>query len=286
LATGEQVAGKDHLFKFSKNAQSLTYGQINALGGDFYGTYMFPGPISDGKTDADQMSRFKAAWDTLDTAGNTETGDIIKILVEEVTKVNAAYAAGKDPSEVYGRELPDVTNQLARATDLRYLYLASINWDHFGPDARTAYNAGHGLALDEAVRTDGNLELAYSLNAFADHFLEDSFSAGHLRNPRRALHSSWNKYQDMCSKVLDQWSKANISSCTMKTMQLVSRSHPARAQSGGVTGTSELWTRPTTQISNDAKTLSRPPPPKYTTPGHQRSNRRKINIKRGHLPQR
>lgn len=31
------------------------------------------------------------------------------------------------------------------------------------------------------------LQLAYAMNAFADHFLTDLFSAGHLRVPRKAL---------------------------------------------------------------------------------------------------
>ena len=80
-----------------------------------------------------------------------------------------------------------------------YLGLAKINWDHFGADARTAYNAGHRTALEAAVK--GDLEDAYTMNAFADHFLEDSFSAGHLRTPRRLLHSKWNPSADLCAKV-------------------------------------------------------------------------------------
>ncbi|KAM0795834.1 hypothetical protein BDR22DRAFT_825722 [Usnea florida] len=77
---------------------------------------------------------------------------------------------------------------LAGRLDVR-LWLARVDWDHFGPDARTAYNAGHHAALDIALKGgDDHLELAYAMNAFADHFLQDSFAAGHLRTPRRALH--------------------------------------------------------------------------------------------------
>lgn len=45
------------------------------------------------------------------------------------------------------------------------------------------------------------------MNAFADHFLEDSFSSGHLRTPRRQLHwdeKVWDQLPvpDLCAKVI------------------------------------------------------------------------------------
>jgi len=82
-----------------------------------------------------------------------------------------------------------------------YFGLARINWDHFGEYARTAYNAGHSIAIQKAV--GGDLEGAYTLNAFADHFLEDSFSAGHLRTPRKHLHKDgfFGFRADLCAKV-------------------------------------------------------------------------------------
>lgn len=39
------------------------------------------------------------------------------------------------------------------------------------------------------------------MNAFADHFLEDSFATGHMRTPRRMLHGSVNLAADACVKV-------------------------------------------------------------------------------------
>ncbi|MEF2985641.1 phospholipase, partial [Pseudomonas aeruginosa] len=39
----------------------------------------------------------------------------------------------------------------------------------------------HQTGIDQA------LELAYAMNSFADHFLTDLFSAGHLRVPRKQL---------------------------------------------------------------------------------------------------
>jgi hypothetical protein len=76
------------------------------------------------------------------------------------------------------------------------LQLADNNYDHFGEWAVAAYSIGHRAALDQALiayktqnPTDKTrqLILAYAMNAFADHFLTDLFSAGHLRTPRREL---------------------------------------------------------------------------------------------------
>ncbi|KAI0833668.1 fungal fucose-specific lectin-domain-containing protein [Trametes gibbosa] len=202
---GRKVVAFDHTFTLI-NGLSVTYGQINGLAGDFYGTTR---PISDGTDARDQEERFLAAYNTLADVSPRlpqEARDILGVLQAEVNAVNDARNRGEDPSVAYSK-LPDASVELQRLTILRpddfpsYLGLALINWDHFGADARTAYNAGHGLAL--RVAADGDLEKAYTLNAFADHFLEDSFSAGHLRTPRRSLHGSTaNFFPDLCAKFM------------------------------------------------------------------------------------
>ena len=58
-----------------------------------------------------------------------------------------------------------------------------------------AYKAGHAAALAvSAQASEGRnvsaLQHAYFLEAYAQHFLTDLFSAGHLRTPRRLLHQS------------------------------------------------------------------------------------------------
>lgn len=79
----------------------------------------------------------------------------------------------------------------------RYLLLAQTNFDHFSQDAVIAYTAGHAVALGMAVAASqqaGNaaqnaaLQVAYAANAFADHFLSDLFSSGHMRAPRKQLY--------------------------------------------------------------------------------------------------
>lgn len=80
-----------------------------------------------------------------------------------------------------------------------YLGLAEINWDHFGNDAHMSYVIGHYVALEVAKK--GDLLYAYAMNAFADHFLEDSFAAGHIRTPRRTLHRDGNILYDLCARA-------------------------------------------------------------------------------------
>ncbi|KAK0430772.1 fungal fucose-specific lectin-domain-containing protein [Armillaria borealis] len=191
LASGGKVAASDYRFRL-KDQLSLTYGQINGLAGDLYGTY---DPISDGKNDRDRSARFVRAYNTLADGGPCVPKEAMDIL---------AVLQAEDPSVVYA-QLPDVSVKLELITFGRsgipaYLGLAQINWDHFGADARTAYNAGHSTAIQKAI--SGDLDGAYAMNAFADHFLEDSFSAGHLRTPRRLLHKSTDITADACAKYM------------------------------------------------------------------------------------
>ncbi|KAL1685909.1 fungal fucose-specific lectin-domain-containing protein [Schizophyllum commune] len=202
LKDDKKVPAKNHKFTL-KNGLSVTYGQINGLAGDFYGTKE---PISDGADARARSSRFQAAFDSLAEPRFRMPGEaesILDVLQAEVNAVNESLQHHTDPSFAYST-LADVSVKLQLLTTLRPLHipsyagLARINWDHFGADAHAAYNAGHALALEAAAF--GELDKAYTLNAFADHYLEDSFSAGHLRTPRRILHSTLNPFADFCAK--------------------------------------------------------------------------------------
>lgn len=180
----------------------LTYGQLIALAGDFYGV---PGsPIS---TAADPRVAFMAAFGSLGGDWN-QTLEILAIMAEEIRAIDGALAAGKDPSTAYavlGDSLSMRWNVVTGGENVgelpvkmgRYLQLASENWDHFTEYAVTAYSVGHELAMEHAAVIGGDLspaettvrmQEAYALNAFADHFLTDLFSAGHLRAPRREMY--------------------------------------------------------------------------------------------------
>lgn len=70
-----------------------------------------------------------------------------------------------------------------------YLQLATYDDDHFGEDATQAYLVGHGLALKLASKATNENELlyAYAVEGYADHFMTDTFAAGHIRTPRKEL---------------------------------------------------------------------------------------------------
>jgi hypothetical protein len=185
------------------NGLALTYGQIIALGGDFYG---IPGhPISDGASPAERVQRFTAAFNSLATlpASRDEAGKILAVMQKEINAVKQAIKEGKQAHEAYdalGDTLSEEWNRITGGGSVvsamvplgRYLKLAADNADHFGEWALSAYLAGHTGALQQAVvahqsGSEQQLELAYAMNSFADHFLTDLFSAGHLRVPRKQL---------------------------------------------------------------------------------------------------
>lgn len=69
---------------------------------------------------------------------------------------------------------------------------ASVFADLF-QDAAKAYSALHLAALRKAIeaKEESQLKEAYFLEGYGQHFLTDLFSAGHIRVPRRAMHSKW-----------------------------------------------------------------------------------------------
>lgn len=203
--SGDVIAGD---FKIPlPNNLSLTYGQILALGGDFYG--IVGKPISDGATEEDRENRFTNAYNSLATQPSSfkEVNEILGVMDEEINAVNKAIKEGKPVSSVYeelGDSLSKKWNVITGGGDGklwffnpgRYLKLAAENWDHFGFFAVSAYQAGHMVAMKQAKSAasisnsaDQKLALdqAYAMNAFADHFLTDLFSSGHIRTPRKAL---------------------------------------------------------------------------------------------------
>jgi hypothetical protein len=199
---GEAKPAKDlklHIVPRDDSDKTITYGQCIALGGDFYG--VVGAPIS---TAENPQSAFRAAWASLVNAGkvmyppfSTEQSEILRIVQKETDAVAKAIRDGAEPSTAYAGLGIYLSAEWALITALRYLALAVENWDHFGAYAVAAYKAGHAVACreaglaaaqkDPAVR-QLRLERAYAMNAFADHFLTDLFSAGHLRVPRKEMY--------------------------------------------------------------------------------------------------
>ncbi|KAK6338471.1 hypothetical protein TWF730_002534 [Orbilia blumenaviensis] len=157
-----------------ENGKSLSYGQINALGAreDQNLTQQI---IDNRQHEVDLVQ------ETLN-AGNS---------VHDLYKGPALRKRASDAplvERVIGKENGSLLNLTMNGKGPSYIRLLQLNFDHFGNDAKLAYNAGHTCALQAAAK--GDLNLAYTLNAFADHFLGDQFAAGHLRTPRRILHGN------------------------------------------------------------------------------------------------
>lgn len=212
-AAGKEPARRTTILKISDKEYpcSLRYGQIIALAGDFYG--VVGGPIS---MAADQEEAFRQAWGTLARPDPGQLHEILEIMAEEIAALDKVIEENKDvkpgskgwkePSLVYAELADSLSHRWNGATGGsykewvppgRYLELAAENFDHFGLMARTAYQVGHRVAMQHAVLASQQpsekdrrtmLDIAYAMNAFADHFLSDLFSAGHLRVPRKELY--------------------------------------------------------------------------------------------------
>ena len=209
LADGKEVDASTVLLP-AMNDVALTYGQLIALSGDFYGDPNQPVCTATNKED-----QFQKNFDSIRDR-STEVKEILRIGQKyEFEPVEKRVKDGRSPSGVFaaipmekvpGLGIPIVSQEdyeFMKATGLnlvalppqfgRYTDLAASNFDHFGEDAMTCYNAGHILAQKKAIKAkqDGKLDalkLAYAINAFADHFLTDLFAGGHMRTPRRMLH--------------------------------------------------------------------------------------------------
>ncbi|MDA0178787.1 hypothetical protein OJ997_00650 [Solirubrobacter phytolaccae] len=186
---------------------SLTYGQLIALGGDFYGDPAHPVCSA-----PDPVCQFARNFNGMGGA-QAEVQAILAVAQKfEFGPISSAVRDGHQPSGVYaglgtsaGHVVPDEDRAFDKATggttfrNGRYLNLASTNFDHFGVDAIAAYTAGHRLAQQtaaaaKAIDDPGSraqaLLTAYAINAFSDHFLTDLFASGHMRTPRRKLYES------------------------------------------------------------------------------------------------
>lgn len=211
IALGDQVSLKflpampaqPNVYLNLTNGGHLSYGEIIALG-DYYG--IADAPVSQGKTEEEREQRFKNAFDQLDTvpASAAESAQLVNVMHKEQTYVLDAVNKGVPAHVAY--------TQISGETDREYncitgggcgkktwwmnygrmMTLAIVNYDHFGNDAWQAYQAGHRVAMQEAIQAKKtgditHLSHAYAMNAFASHYLTDRYAAGHIRTPRVAM---------------------------------------------------------------------------------------------------
>jgi len=117
----------------------------------------------------------------------------LKVVNDQVDRVlrSATGGTGDELAMIYKKtplnvwRMEEVSKDARWAKGANFMRLLETNADHFGNEARLVYNAGHSLAIDYAVK--GDFSKALAINGFADHFLQDSFAAGHLRVPRAKI---------------------------------------------------------------------------------------------------
>ena len=175
------------------NSVKIGFQQIIALAGDFYGLPKQPiiaDPSKGQEEDSGRQQRFRDAYNTLARAPKDE-------LLEELDKLLGTLEKESKNGKAFHSKMWDEITGGKWLSPLpmkggRMLQLAENNHDHFHPHAKDAYLTGHQLAIDKAREAGyyrgGDedkrkrlLHEALSLDAFALHFLTDSFASGHIR---------------------------------------------------------------------------------------------------------
>jgi len=178
------------------NGVVIKFEEIIALAGDFYGLPEQPiiDPLKgEDQEDSGRHQRFVDAYNTLAWAPKDELQNELDKLLDTVEKES------EDGGSVEAKRWDEITGGGwifgLPVKQRRMLQLAENNHDHFLPYAKDAYLTGHQLAINKA-REAGEyhneyhneyhkekmlLHEAFSLDAFACHFLTDSFASGHIR---------------------------------------------------------------------------------------------------------
>ncbi|CAB4020308.1 Hypothetical predicted protein, partial [Paramuricea clavata] len=136
------------------NGVRLSFGNIIAMAGDYYGkpdapiiNHLCPEKIDDGA-----LQRFKNAYNDLAVTPNEgkykeRLDKLLKLLAEDeqnAEKPGKCFHSDKEwdgaTGGVWVAGIPIIPGTL--------LKLAEHNYDHFAPQAKTAYVVGHGYAIE------------------------------------------------------------------------------------------------------------------------------------------
>ncbi len=140
-------------------AEVLTYGEVVALSGDYFGSLSEMETLAAGAAGREQIryARWKALY------------------------------GGQEPE-------PAVSPAARTAVNNRYFDLAARNVSHFsaGGTAGSTYEEGHRVALRRAFLAGlhgsaDEFQAAMTAEAACQHYLTDMFSGGHVRTPRQDI---------------------------------------------------------------------------------------------------
>ncbi len=175
-----------------RDAEAWRMAEHRALGSESYiAACDRLAPLKD--RDAQTAHRFTVA------CGNLH---IASFLYGQATSVSGDFVS--EPGEL--KSAPGAT---AASSKANYYRLALTNSAHFHPLATREWREIHKDALREALAASAmvgveqleTFELAFAHSAFGDHFLQDSFAAGHMGFSRpnsssgasKAFHDEWNE---------------------------------------------------------------------------------------------
>lgn len=176
------------------NGIELSFGDICALAGDYFA--VAKKPISFGKDEKDRKDRFLNAYETLAYSKRRKVRKILKIIEGQTKAINDAMSQGKPEYTGAHIKFKEMLKVLV-STKFNIVGVFEMAFDHMENNAMIAHHVGHTLAREAAARAhyinnpreqQAQLAYAYSLEAFACHFLTDHFASGHLRTPSSALY--------------------------------------------------------------------------------------------------
>jgi hypothetical protein len=186
---------------------TLTYGDLTALGGDHFKKFTDLIKFADPKTNAGGIDKIKTFVDVVEGKRKGE--------FEDPNTIDKEWAE-------------------------RYKNLAFENVSHFshGGTAVDTWKKNHYQALMAAAKAGyfsdiGSLQRAYAMNGFADHFLTDTFSSGHVRVPRMKILQF---YQDFFDKNLDSILNYIYTSIGNQMMVQLFQDHPRTTGTGIMLG--------------------------------------------------
>ncbi len=206
----------------------LSYGELVALSGDFYGSFDHLADPHYVALDAKKMETPGELPESLDMGKDPKSEAASKAKkIDELTKLkhllvleqqaadNPNKEAGEDFLKKLDTEYVQDGGQLIQGYDQltggRYGKLALTNFRHFSVGAKGMTNvdtwqAEHGRALQEAWQAglennEGKFNKAMMRNAASNHYLTDAFSSGHMRTPRQQIDRY---YRNMIQGLADQ----------------------------------------------------------------------------------
>lgn len=164
---GDLASGRESTtIVYGERGQRLSFGEIVALAGDYFGTYDEMLALT--RTPAGRASIAWARWQALN-----------------LPKIHE----------------PNVPDKVKDAVRERYFVLASRNLSHFsgGGSAWEAYVSWHSKAIADALHAGQQADesvwrRALTKEAFGHHFLTDMFSAGHVRMPRASIREWYERH--------------------------------------------------------------------------------------------